>query len=132
MMTKVQEREAIKKYYDTYGRTPLEDGVKVIDIYTKQKAFLYGRTKEAVDAYKKSQNILRFILTFFMWPIVANVLLMFFGFKEGAKNNNMINGYFIFGCIFFVLYCGVFFGILCYRCQKAEKKHKGNVVWLNY
>ena len=132
MLTKEQQKQAEALYFRMYNRTVKDDNIKVIDIYEPQSAYLYGRTKEALKAYKTSQNILRFMLTFFMWPVIADFILIFFGFLYGMKTADMFNGYFVVGCIFFVLYCGVFFNILWYKARKAEKLHKGQVVWINY
>jgi hypothetical protein len=132
MITKEQRQQAEALYLKMYNRTTKDDKIEFIDIYEKQRAFLYGHSKEVLEAYKTSQNILRFMMKFFLWPVIADFILMFWGFLEGMRTNNIFNGYFVFGCIFFILYCGVLFGILWYRCLKAEKKHKGNVIWLNY
>lgn len=132
MLTKEQQKQAEALYFRMYNRTVKDDNIKVIDIYEPQSAYLYGRTKEALKAYKTSQNILRFMLTFFMWPVIADVLILFYGFFYGTQIGNIFNGYSIFGFVFFFLYCGVFFGILCYKCVKADKAVKGRVVWVNY
>lgn len=132
MLTKEQQKQAEALYFRMYNRTVKDDNIKVIDIYEPQSAYIYGSTKEALKAYKTSQNILRFMLTFFMWPVIADFILIFFGFLYGMKTADMFNGYFVVGCIFFILYGGVFFNILWYKVRKAEKLYKGRVVWVNY
>ena len=66
MITEEQKKQAEDLYLRAYNHYPKDDKVKVIDIYEPQSAYLYGRTKEAVDAYKTSQNIIRFMLVYFM------------------------------------------------------------------
>lgn len=132
MLTKKQERQAEKKYFEVYGKTPKSDGMEVIDIYKKQSAYLYGKTKEAVDAYKTCQNILRFFLTGFWWPIIIALLLFIYGVQEGMSSGEMFNGYVIFSFVFIFFFGLVLFGILCYKAFQSAKKYSGKIIWINY
>ena len=70
--------EAINLFKSTYNKTPEEAGFPVIGIYKRQNAFLYAVSEETIEAYKTQQNILRFMMLWYMWPL----LIMFINFFD--------------------------------------------------
>lgn len=119
---------AVCLFQNRFGQTPQESNYPVISIYEKQHAYLYAETKEAVVAYKTCQNILRWIMRFYLWPIALAVAVLFVGaFKFQNLTHPMVLGAFVF----FVCWVIVFF-VLCYKVLKADKKQKDKVIWLNY
>lgn len=112
-----------------YNCSPEEYGYPVIDVYQRQRAYLYGKDEEAVKVYKKCQNLIRNSL---MLGIIGCLAVLFV---------------FAAWCVFYsdkvihplsigALAIGVvdFFGVLIayFRCRKYEKAHKGKVIFLNY
>ena len=72
--------EAVNLFKEKYGKTPKEQGFSVIDIYEKQHAFLYADTEETIRAYKNHQNIIRWVLAWYLWPlalVMFNFLMLF-------------------------------------------------------
>ena len=63
------EDEAISLFKLAYGKTPQEAGFPVIGVYEKQDAFLYAVSEETIKAYKTQQNIFRFMMLWYMWPL---------------------------------------------------------------
>ena len=61
--------EAINLFKARYDFTPQELGFSVIDIYEEQKVFLYAVSEEVVKAYKTQQNIVRGMMSWYMWPM---------------------------------------------------------------
>ena len=75
--------QAIDLFQIRFGIPPQESRYPVIDIYEKQHAYLYAETEEAIAAYKTHQNIIRWIMCFYLWPLAANTILLFYA---AAKN----------------------------------------------
>lgn len=70
-----RKNEAINLFKKRYGKTPEESGMPEIDIYEKQGAFLYADSKEVIKAYKIQQNILRWMMSWLVWPMVVALLV---------------------------------------------------------
>lgn len=77
-MDRKLELMAIDLFVSRYGRTPLEYGVPVIDIFNRQRAFLYAPSKEALNAYKLEQNIIYWMSHYYILPVFAVTLLLFY------------------------------------------------------
>ena len=128
-MEKKQIEEAIALFERQYGAKPENTDVRVIDIYKKQRAYLYGTSQEVINAYKTSQNIARWIIVYYFWPIIVDVILLFICMlKYEANIDNLASKILIgFGAAWEVL-----FWVLWYILIQSEKKFRGKVVWLNY
>ncbi len=128
-MEKKQIEEAIALFERQYGAKPENTDFRVIDIYKKQRAYLYGTSQEVINAYKASQNIARWIIVYYFWPIIVDVILLFICMlKYEANIDNLASQILIgFGAAWVVL-----FWVLWYIVIQSEKKIRGNVVWLNY
>ena len=96
------ENKAISLFKLAYGKTPQEAGFSVIDIYEKQNAFLYAVSEETIKAYKTQQNILRFIMLWYMWPL----LIMFINFYDALITyQDPLHQ----RCITSYVFCGIWF-----------------------
>ena len=63
--------EAVSLFRHQYGIHPAQSAYPVIDVYEKQHAYLYASSEEAVKAYKTQQNIIRWMMTYFLWPVAG-------------------------------------------------------------
>lgn len=70
-----RRNEAIKLFEQKYGETPSETGLSVISIYEEQHAFLYATSEEVIKAYKNQQNIIRWMIKWYIWPLVLVFLI---------------------------------------------------------
>ncbi len=114
-MEKNDQDRAIALFEKYYEVTPSQKGVPVIDIY--RGLFLYAASNEVLEACKKSQDILRFMMMYFMWPLVGIVILFFVGLSEG----NAMSSLCLFSYVFFVLW-GILFIVLLIKYNKANKQ----------
>lgn len=82
-----------------------------------------------INAYKTSQNIARWIIVYYFWPIIVDVILLFICMlKYEANIDNLASKILIgFGAAWVVLLF-----VLWYIVIQSEKKIRGKVVWLNY
>ena len=87
------KNEAISLFKRTYGKTPQEIGFTEFDIYKKQNAFLYASSQQVIKAYKMQQNILRWIMRWYLGPIFCAWHILFFS----------VSG------LYYSLYCGLKF-----------------------
>ena len=122
--------EAINLFKKTYGKTPQELGFSVIDIYEKQHAFLYATSEEVIAAYKTHQNIIRWVMTRFIWPLAIAMLVWLITL---AKYGNVGHPLCIASYIFYGVWM-VLFIVLYIKVKKAKKLIKlgENVTFLNY
>ena len=127
-MNSNQIKEAERLFQSTYGKTNEEAGFNAIDIYEKQSAYIYGQNQEVIHSYKISQNITRFFLRWYLWPVIVCIWWMVWLF---AKNECHVTA---FACSLLIFILGylvfgfVLVGVGCYH----FKKHKGKVTYLNY
>lgn len=77
-MDRKLEMMAIDLFVSRYGQTPLELGVPVIDVFNRQHAFLYATSKEALNAYKLEQNIIYWMSHYYILPVFAVAVLLFY------------------------------------------------------
>ena len=112
-----------------YNCSPEEYGYPVIDVYQRQRAYLYGKDEEAVKVYKKCQNLIRNSLMVGLMGCLA--LLFVFAAWCVFYSDKVIHPLSIGA-----LAIGVvdFFGVLIayFRRKKKKKKHRGKVIFLNY
>lgn len=69
--------EAVSLFRHQYGIHPAQSAYPVINVYEKQHAYLYASSEEAVKAYKTQQNIIRLVMTYFLWPVAVDTTLLF-------------------------------------------------------
>ena len=124
-----QKEEAIVLFERKYGTKPQNTDFSVIDIYKKQRVYLYGTSQEAIKAYMTSQNIIRWLMLYYLWPVLADVVLLFICLLKYNINIDMLPCRILIGfgvawvVLFFVLWCIVI---------RDDKKSKDTVVWINY
>ncbi len=125
-----RKNEAVNLFKKRYGKTPEESGMPEIDIYEKQGAFLYAVSQETIQAYKTQQNILRWILSSFIWPIVIVVLNFFIAIiiYQEVWHPLCLASY-----IVFVLYLVLLF-VLSTKIKKTERliKLDKTIIYLSY
>ena len=120
--------EAVSLFRHQYGIHPAQSAYPVIDVYEKQHAYLYASSEEAVKAYKTQQNIIRWMMTYFLWPEAVVMTRLFFAVVSFQKLNHPL----IICCIAFYACWGLLLLVLAHKAFKAEKKQKNKVLWLNY
>ena len=120
--------EAVSLFRHQYGIHPAQSAYPVIDVYEKQHAYLYASSEEAVKAYKTQQNIIRWVMTYFLWPVAVDTALLFYAAVRFQKLNHPL----IICCIAFYACWGLLLLVLAHKAFKAEKKQKNKVLWLNY
>lgn len=125
-----RNEEAVKLFMKSYGITPQEAGFPEIDIYEKQHAFLYAKYEAVINAYKMQQNILRWVMCWFTWPIAVAFLiwLITLGKSQDAGHPLCIVCY-----IFYVVWVAllIVLGISVKRADKIVKVGK-TITFLNY
>ena len=112
-----------------YSCSPEEYGYPVIDVYQRQRAYLYGKDEEAVKVYKKCQNLIRNSLMVGLMGCLA--LLFVFAAWCVFYSDKVIHPLSIGALAIGVI---DFFGVLIayFRCRKYEKNYRGKVIFLNY
>ncbi len=121
---------AIEDFVKQYGKTPKECGYPIIDVYKKQSAFLYGKSLEAIKGYKTCQNILRWMMIWYLLPMIIAFIVFTFGLLQYC-NNNEVNHLIVISLSFFAFWITLFI-VLSIKVKKADKVSKNNVIWLNY
>lgn len=127
-MKQQEINHAISLFKSRFGKTPEESPFPIIGIYKKQHAYLYGATEEAIAAYKKSQNIIRWEVKFYIWPIVLDFIIFFWGiFKFQSLTHPII----WIAAAFFICW---FILLIVLQCivTITDKKIKGKILFLNY
>ena len=122
-------KECTENYTKDAWCSPEEYGYPVIDVYQRQRAYLYGKDEEAVKAYKKGSNLMRNSL---MLGIIGCLAVLFvFAAWYIFYNDKVIHPLSIGAVAIGIV---DFFGVLIayFRCLKYEKAHKGKVIFLNY
>ncbi|MBO6281986.1 MAG: hypothetical protein J6N49_05610 [Alphaproteobacteria bacterium] len=122
--------EAIYLFQEKYGKTPEEAGFPVIDIYEKQHAFLYADSKEVIKAYKTQQNIIRWVLIWYMWPLGLAMI----NFADALiRCQDPMHWRCLVTYIFFAFW-GILLGVLWLKAESADRHMKlgKNITFLNY
>jgi len=124
------DEEAIKLFKKQYGITPHEAGFPKISIYEKQTAFLYATSEEVINAYKMQQNIIRWLMKWFICPLALAVIMwaVVLAKFQDACHPLCIACYIFYG-IWVVLLC-----VLWFKVERANKLVKigETVTFLNY
>ena len=127
-MTRVQNY-AVNLFKFQYGKTPEEAGYPVNDYLEGTSLYLYSDSKEAIDAFKTMQKILRGIIKYFLPSLIlALVLAALIVWKINAE---MI----VFACVglAITLLWGVILAVLAIYCHKQKKRFKGHpILVINY
>ena len=123
--------EATAKFVAVYGKTPRECNLTEIGIYEKQSAYLFAHSKEEIVAYKTCQNIIRWMMVWYLWPLAVAMLIFMFGALPEVIEGNWLSPLFVGPVAFFVMW-GILFLVLCYKALRADRIARDRVVWINY
>lgn len=128
-MKRIDEVEGIKLFKLHYGKTPKEAGYPVIDIYERQHAYLYATSEKVIKAYKTQQNILRWMMLWYMWPMAIAFINFFDALKyQDVFHQRCIATYIFFGAW---LILAIVLGIKVRQTGKLIELGK-NITYLNY
>ena len=61
--------KAVDFFEMRYGKTPSEAGFPVVGIYKRQNAYLYATSEKVIKGYKTQQNIIRWMMLWYLWPL---------------------------------------------------------------
>ena len=61
--------KAVDLFEMRYGKTPSKAGFPVIGLYERQNAYLYATSEKVIKAYKIQQNIIRWMMLWYFWPL---------------------------------------------------------------
>ena len=125
-----QKNEAIYLFKEKYGKTPKESGMPVIGIYEKQRAFLYAVSEEVIEAYKTQQNIIRWVMLWYVWPMILAMINLFFAFFSYQD----VMHWRCWVSYVFIAVWGALLIVCWIRANKAGKLIKlgENITFLNY
>ena len=121
---------AIRNFTRRYGKTPKEFGFTEIGIYEKQNAFLYAVSKEVIQAYIMQQNILRWLMKWYIWPMIVAFINFF---VAAFKYLNPLHPQCWVSYIFFGIWI-ILFIALCIKLKPTTKLVKlgKTITFLNY
>ncbi len=116
-----QTSKAVDLFKERYDKTPSEAGFPVIGIYERQSAYLYATSEKVINAYKTQENIIRWMIMWYLWP---------FPFM---KYTSFTHPSFIAWYFFTALWSILGF-VLCAKALIASRivKFNENVTYLNY
>ena len=69
-MTESQKQRAVNLFIFKYATTPAEAGYSQIDYYKEKDMFVYSDSAEAIKAFKQTQNILTWVMRYFLGLMV--------------------------------------------------------------
>ncbi|MBP3546048.1 MAG: hypothetical protein J6K16_02815 [Alphaproteobacteria bacterium] len=123
--------EATEKFVAVYKKTPKECGLTEIGIYEKQNAFLYAHSKEEIVAYKTCQNIIRWMMVWYLWPLALTMIVLIFCALPEVIAGNWLSIAFVGPVAFFVMWV-ILFLVLAAKALHADRISRDRVVWINY
>lgn len=131
-MDKKQREQAIDLFVLKYRQTPKEYGVPAVDVFKPQSAYIYAPTEEIAKAYKRSQGILRWMLTWALWPFTIPLIILFwYTFPNYVQYGAEFDAITIAAVVFFFAWCAFMLG-LCFYGLWQDKKCKNRVLYINY
>ena len=130
-MEKKQEKEAIDLFIASVGKEPKACGYNAIDIYEKQRAYIYTKDEKTLKAFKSSQNIIRWIILWGFWPIFLCLCIIFFyGIPRVETIEDLQKPLIMASIVFFVAWIILLLS-LCLRAYILGKQAK-SAYWINY
>lgn len=122
--------EAVDLFRKAYGKTPKSLGFTEISVYEKQHAFLYAKSLAVIEAYKTQQNIVRWMMTRFVWPIAVVFLVWLITLAKSADAMHPL----CIACYIFYFVWVVLALVLGIKAKKADKLINlgKNITFLNY
>ena len=130
-MEKKREKEAIDLFIASVGKEPKACGYNAIDIYEKQRAYIYAKDEKTLKAFKSSQNIIRWIILWGFWPIFLCLCIIFFyGIPRVETIEDLQKPLIMASIVFFVAWIILLLS-LCLRAYILGKQAK-SAYWINY
>lgn len=130
-MDKKREKEAIDLFIASVGKEPKTYGYNAIDIYEKQRAYIYAKDEKTLKTFKSSQNIIRWIMLWGLWPLILCLCIIFFyGIPQLETIEDLQKPLIIAPTVFFVVWVILLF-ILSIRGYILGQKVK-SFYWINY
>lgn len=126
----VQTLKAVDLFKDKYGKDPSKAGFPVIGVYERQNAYLYATSKKVIKAYKTQQNIIRWMMLWYLWPFP----IIFIGTTMTMmKYTSLTHPSFVAWCTFMATWSILGF-VLCAIVLITSRtvKFGENVTYLNY
>ena len=121
---------AVDLFKERYGKTPSKAGLPVISIYERQSAYLYATSEKVINAYKTQQNIIRWLMLWYLWPFpvafIGTTMTM-------IKYVSFTHPSFVAWCFFTAIWTILGFGLIA-KALIASRivKFGKNVTYLNY
>ena len=122
--------KAVDLFKEAYDKTPSEAGFPVIGLYERQHAYLYATSRKVIKAYKTQQNIIRWMMSWYLWPFPVAYAGLMFTFAEYRSFTHLS---FVALCCFTSIWTILGFvliakGLIVSRVIKFGK----NITYLNY
>ena len=117
-------------FKETYDKTPSEAGFPIIGVYERQNAYLYATSRKVIKAYKTHQNIIRWMMLWYLWPFP----IIFIGTTMTMiKYTSFTHPSFVAWCSFMAIW-GILGFVLCAigLITSRTVKFGKNVTYLNY
>ena len=129
-MEEKERRDAIDLFQQKFNMKPADYGYAVIDKYERQRAFLYACDHEVVKAYKKQQNIRRWVMSWYLIQLTVAVLIYFVSL---FIYQNFWNPLCIAGISYWIALV-ILFNVLWFMDKRISKliKLNENITFLNY
>ena len=125
-----QITKAVDFFKREYGKTPSEAGLPIIGLYERQSAYLYATSEKVINAYKTQQNIIRWMMLWYLWPFpvifIGTIMTM-------AKYLSFTHPSFVAWCYFMTIWT-ILGAVLIAKALIASRivKFGKNVTYLNY
>ena len=130
-MDKKREKEAIDLFIASVGKEPKTYGYNAIDIYEKQRAYIYAKDEKTLKTFKSSQNIIRWIMLWGLWPLILCLCIIFFYGIPRVETIEDLQKPLIMASIVFFAAWTILLLSLCIRAYILEKQAK-SAYWINY
>ena len=122
--------KAVDLFKMEYNKTPSEAELPVIGLYERQHAYLYATSKKVIKSYKMQQNIIRWMMLWYLWPFP----IIFIGTTMTMmKYTSFTHPSFVAWCSFMAIWSILGF-VLCAigLITSRTVKFGQNVTYLNY
>ena len=122
--------KAVDLFKMKYNKTPSEAELPVIGLYERQRAYLYATSKKVINSYKMQQNIIRWLMLWYLWPFP----IIFIGTTMTMmKYTSLTHPSFVAWCSFMAIWSILGF-VLCAigLITSRTVKFGENVTYLNY
>ena len=121
--------KAVDLFEMRYGKTPSKAGFPVIGLYERQNAYLYATSEKVIKAYKIQQNIIRWMMLWYFWPLpvafVGTTMTM-------MKYVSLTHPSFVAWCSFTAVWCLLGFALCAIVLITSRTVKFGkNVTYLN-